>query len=64
MEISHSVELPDGSYKFQGTLEGPELKFLVEYAINSLMATGAFPFIHEETILASGSPYPDKMEEQ
>lgn len=48
IKISHSVELEDGTYKYQGTLEGRELDFLVEYAVNSLLAQGALPFLHED----------------
>jgi hypothetical protein len=64
VEIKHAVEMPDGTYTYQGVLSGPELKFLVEYAINNLMMTGAFPFIHEDTIRDSLSPYPDEVTEQ
>lgn len=64
MELNHGVELEDGSYKFQGTLSGPELKFVVEFGINQLLMNGAFPFVHEETIEKSMSPYPDKVTEQ
>lgn len=50
MHIKHSVELEDGSYTYQGSFEGRELDFLVEYAINSLLAKGAFPFMHADTL--------------
>ena len=56
--------MPDGTYKYQGTLQGAELKFLVEYAINALMMSGAFPFVHEDTIRDSMSPYPEEVTEQ
>lgn len=52
MHIKHSIEKPDGTYTYQGEFTGKELDFLVEYACNSLMAAGAFPFIvrnEEET---------------
>lgn len=64
MKISHSVELPDGSYKYQGTFEGPELDFLVEYAVNNLLKEGAFPFVHHTKMDESLSPYPDEVIEQ
>jgi hypothetical protein len=51
--------MPDGSYTYQGSFTGKELDFLVEFAINSLLAKGAFPFVHQETFEASLSPYPD-----
>lgn len=49
MQISHSVELEDGSYTYQGTITGRELDFLVEYAINQLLMQGALPFLSEES---------------
>lgn len=49
MHIKHSVEKPDGTYVYQGEFTGKELDFLVEYACNSLMAAGAFPFIMKDT---------------
>lgn len=48
MQIKHSVELEDGSYTYQGNITGRELDFLVEYAVNSLLAQGALPFLHED----------------
>lgn len=64
MEIKHGVETEEGSYVFQGKLEGPELKFVVEFGLNQLMANGAFPFVTEETMEKSLSPIPDKFTEQ
>lgn len=49
MRIDHIVEKPDGSLRFQGTLEGPELAFVVEFALNQLLLEGALPFIAKET---------------
>jgi hypothetical protein len=48
LHIKHSVEKEDGTYTYQGEFTGKELDFLVEYACNSLMAQGAFPFIMKE----------------
>lgn len=47
MQINHSVELEDGSYKYQGNITGRELDFLVEFAINQLLMQGALPFLTE-----------------
>lgn len=47
ININHSIELEDGSYKYQGTITGRELDFLVEYAINQLLMQGALPFLTE-----------------
>lgn len=58
MQIKHSVEKEDGSYVYQGVFVGPELDFLVEYAINSLLAKGAFPFIMQEKAEEAGAPFP------
>lgn len=60
MEIKHSVEMPDGSYVYQGKFEGKELDFLVEFAVNSLLAQGAFPFVHQDKLDESVSPMPDE----
>lgn len=56
--MKHSTELEDGTYTYQGEFIGPELDFLVEYAINSLLAQGAFPFVHGDRFEKSHSPYP------
>lgn len=48
MEIKHAIEKEDGTYVYQGSFSGKELDFLVEYAINALLAIGAFPFVMEE----------------
>ena len=58
MKIKHSVQLPDGEYTYQGEFTGRELDFLVEFAINSLLAQGAFPFVHADKFEESMSPYP------
>lgn len=50
MRISKTVEREDGSVVFQGTLEGPELDFVVEMGVNVLMKQGALPFAHTKTI--------------
>lgn len=49
MQINHLVELPDGSVKFQGTLEGPELAIVLEAGLNLLLGEGALPFVSKET---------------
>lgn len=44
------TETPDGeTVKFQGTLEGPELKFVLEVGINKLLQEGALPFVSKTT---------------
>lgn len=48
INIDHSVELEDGSYKYQGTITGRELDFLVEFAINELLMRGALPFLSSD----------------
>lgn len=64
MIINHSVELEDGTYKYQGTLSGKELDFLVEHSINDLLARGALPFIHEDSVAASDLVMPENTTEQ
>lgn len=44
MKISQIVEREDGSATFQGNITGPELAFVVELGINTLMEAGALPF--------------------
>jgi hypothetical protein len=48
LNINHAVELEDGSYTYQGTLSGQELKFIVEFGINELLVRGALPFLQED----------------
>lgn len=64
MKIRHSVEQEDGTYVYQGSFSGKELDFLVEYACNSLLAQGAFPFITAEKADESGAPFPTSEMEQ
>ena len=52
MDISHILELPDGSVKFQGTLEGPELAIVMEAGLNVLLQQGAIPFLSKEQYAA------------
>lgn len=50
MKINHVTESPNGeALKFQGTLEGPELAFVVETGINVLLKQGAIPFVAKKT---------------
>lgn len=44
MQIKQVVETPEGDVVFQGKLEGPELAFVLEIGINTLVAQGALPF--------------------
>lgn len=43
INIKYGKELEDGTYEFQGKLEGPELQFIVEVGIQFLMMKGALP---------------------
>lgn len=50
MKINHVTESKDGEkVVFQGVLEGPELAFILEYAINMLLQEGALPFVSKES---------------
>lgn len=64
MQIKHSVELEDGSYTYQGNISGKELDFLVEYAVNSLLAQGALPFLHEDSETMDSMVMPESDTEQ
>lgn len=64
MQIKQSVELPDGSYTYQGNITGKELDFLVEYAINNLLMQGALPFLHEEGETTDALVMPESNTEQ
>lgn len=64
MQIRHSVELEDGSYTYQGNISGKELDFLVEYAVNSLLAQGALPFLHEDGETIGSTVMPESTTEQ
>jgi hypothetical protein len=44
LQIKHTTETPEGDVVFQGKLEGPELAFVIEVGINTLLAQGALPF--------------------
>lgn len=48
MDVNHVVETPQGDLKFQGTLSGQELAFVVEVGLNYLMKEGAIPFVSKE----------------
>lgn len=45
MEIKHCTEKEDGSVIFQGTLEGNELRVVIETGLNVLLANGLLPFL-------------------
>lgn len=44
MEINQVVETPSGALKVEGTLSADELKFVVEFALNVLLARGTMSF--------------------
>lgn len=50
MNINKSVEQADGTYIFQGTIEGRELDFLIEYALNDLARKGALPYASTQSV--------------
>lgn len=54
MKVMHTVELPDGTVNFQGTLEGPELAIVIEAGLNLLLGEGAIPFVSKEFSDESG----------
>jgi hypothetical protein len=64
MNITHSVELEDGTYKYQGNITGRELDFLVEYAINNLLMQGALPFLNEGSETTEALVMPEVSTEQ
>lgn len=64
MNITHSVELEDGTYKYQGTITGRELDFLVEFAINQLLMQGALPFLMENSEATSALAMPESDTQQ
>ena len=45
MEIKSTVELENGAVEFTGTLDAEETSFLIEFAINHLLAMGVTPFL-------------------
>lgn len=45
MQVKRGIERPDGSFVFQGTLEGAELDFVIEVGMNELARIGALPFV-------------------
>jgi hypothetical protein len=44
MEVKHVIEGPEGEVTFQGKLNPVEVRFLIEHALNDLVARGAVPF--------------------
>lgn len=43
MQVNFVKELPEGIVKFEGTLEGVELDYVVEVGLNWLLANGLMP---------------------
>lgn len=41
MEISKSIETPEGTVKFQGEITGKELDIVIQFGLLSLMSRGA-----------------------
>lgn len=64
MQVNHSVELEDGTYKYQGTITGKELAFLVEFAINQLLMQGALPFLTGDGDAVEGLIMPESDTQQ
>jgi hypothetical protein len=50
IKINKSIETKDGGLTFQGEIEGPELNFLIEFALNELARKGALPFASTKTV--------------
>jgi len=60
MKIRHLVEKEDGTVVFQGELEGQELAFVIEVGMETLIQTGAIPFVSTKAReLASIHQVPD-----
>ncbi len=56
MQVNSSVELEGGKVEFNATLDAEETSFLIEFAINNLLAMGVTPFLPDsKTILAEES---------
>lgn len=56
MEIKHIVELEGNELEFSAVLDSEETAFLIEFAINNLLAMGVTPFLEKDkTILAQES---------
>ncbi len=53
MEIQYNKVNENGTVTVNATLEQDEINFLVEYAINNLLAAGSAPYLHEESYSAS-----------
>lgn len=45
MKVKKVVEREDGSVVFQGTLEGPELAFVIETGIDAIFQQATSPFM-------------------
>ncbi len=63
MLIKHVIEKPDGSITLQADLGPAEVKFCIEYALNSLYERGALPFLSEESVDANLVHEPPEMEQ-
>lgn len=44
MKLNSVIETQEGAVEFSANLNPEEVKFLLEYSINMLMANGALPF--------------------
>lgn len=49
MMVKKVVEREDGSIVFQGTLEGPELAFVLECGLDVIFKMTASPFLSTQT---------------
>ena len=43
MQVSQTIELPDGNVKFEGEFSAEEVGFLIEYALRDLIIQGLIP---------------------
>lgn len=49
MQINKTIETPEGKVVFEGTLEGPELDFIIQIGLMWLLQNGGAKFQKQET---------------
>ena len=56
MKINLAREIDGGVYEVSAELADDEVKFLIEFALNHLLATGSMPYLIENKLAETFTP--------
>jgi hypothetical protein len=56
IKVSNTIETEDGKIEFHGTIEGPELDYVVQAGLNYLMYNKILPIYRKDGTLVPHNP--------